>query len=374
MPNGESDRRWWRRGVGSTERWRRGAGRLNGWRGGAGGAGRAVRVDTDSCAMGEVCFDRKRGSATRLPVATNGRRLSGRLLRHLASERLVDGPVCGATRCVAGKTCCNSSCGICGGPERGLHEADLRAGPPAAARAWIDADCRVVGRLLHGLRLPRARPPASHWRPALGRACAASGDPCTGAKAACVNGALRRQPMRRLLFIGRRPGCWAAGACEIRRAESTTAAIQRHLPASQRRHRDGLPVRELHHKIRQSQLARGSGSPDSARPGGACAVRVRQGGVPGVRPLLRRPARRRQPAPCGTESWSTVKVTTEPTFDRRLLRAAGTALPYGSLPDRHPRLSDARRRHGPHARAHGEPTSSCRCRATSWTSSSASRR
>src|SRR6476646_951141 len=85
---------------------------------GAGGAGGALPcTSTANCKTGEVCTTED-GACNAAPGCT-GPGISCPAVCYGVCRPAADGPVCGTTRCAAGKTCCNSSCGICAGPNEG---------------------------------------------------------------------------------------------------------------------------------------------------------------------------------------------------------------------------------------------------------------
>ena len=164
-----------------------GAGGASGGSTGGGGAGGAVPcASTSSCAMGEVCSTAN-GICNAPPGCNMGVACPAVCYGTCVPTPVVDGPVCGATRCVAGKTCCNSSCGICAGPNEGCTK-QICVPPAGGGACMIDADCRVVADYCTGCDC-RALATGQSLAPCSGPGVRCLRDPCTGAKAACVNGA-----------------------------------------------------------------------------------------------------------------------------------------------------------------------------------------
>lgn len=153
-------------------------------RGGAGGAAAAVPcASTASCAMGEVCTTED-GACNAPPGCSMG--VACPAVCYGTCRSAKDGPACGATQCLAGQTCCNSSCGICTGPNEGCTKQICV--PPVGGACMTDADCRleadyctgcVCSALAKGQSVPAC--------PGPGVRCLR--DPCSDKKAACVNNA-----------------------------------------------------------------------------------------------------------------------------------------------------------------------------------------
>ena len=151
--------------------------------GGMGGSGGAPCASTSSCAMGEVCTtedgvcNAPPGCAANVPCPA---------VCYGTCRSATDGPACGAALCLAGQVCCNSSCGICTGPNEGCTKQICV--PPSGGACMADADCRVeadycTGCVCAALTTGQSVPAC----PGPGVRCLR--DPCSGAKAACVNGA-----------------------------------------------------------------------------------------------------------------------------------------------------------------------------------------
>jgi hypothetical protein len=162
-----------------------GAGGAAGASTGNGGAGGGVPcASTSSCAMGEVCST-ENGVCNAPPGCNMG--VACPAVCYGTCVPAGDGPTCGATRCAAGKTCCNSSCGICAGPNEGCTK-QICVPPADGGACMTDSDCRLEADYCTGCDCrPLAKgqlvPPCS------GPGVRCLRDPCSGAKAACVNGA-----------------------------------------------------------------------------------------------------------------------------------------------------------------------------------------
>jgi len=150
---------------------------------GAGGAGGATPcASTASCAKNEVCTTED-GACNAPPGCTMG--VACPAVCYGTCRPAGDGPACGATRCAAGKVCCNSSCGICTGPNEGCTKQICV--PPAGA-CMTDADCRVEADYCTGCDC-RALARGESVPPCSGPGVRCLRDPCSDKKAACVNGA-----------------------------------------------------------------------------------------------------------------------------------------------------------------------------------------
>jgi hypothetical protein len=170
---------------GSTGGGGAGGGGAGGGGAGGGGAGGGVPcASTSSCAMGEVCST-ENGICNAPPGCSMG--VACPAVCYGTCEPATDGPVCGATRCAAGKTCCNSSCGICAGPNEGCTK-QICVPPADVGACMTDADCRAEADYCTGCDC-RALAKGQSVPPCSGPGVRCLRDPCTGAKAACVNGA-----------------------------------------------------------------------------------------------------------------------------------------------------------------------------------------
>jgi hypothetical protein len=164
-----------------------GAGGAAGGSTGSGGAGGGVPcASTTSCAMGEVCST-VNGICNAPPGCNMGVSCPAVCYGTCIPAAVVDGPVCGATRCAAGKTCCNSSCGICAGPNEGCTQ-QICVPPADAGACMTDADCRTEADYCTGCDC-RALAKGQSLPPCSGPGVRCLRDPCSDKKAACVNGA-----------------------------------------------------------------------------------------------------------------------------------------------------------------------------------------
>jgi hypothetical protein len=152
--------------------------------GSMGGAGGGVPcASTSSCGMGEVCST-ENGICNAPPGCSAG--VGCPAVCYGTCTPVGDGPSCGAARCAAGMVCCNSSCGICTGPNEGCTKQICV--PPAGAACMTDADCRVEADYCTGCDC-RALATGQSLPPCAGPGVRCLRDPCSDKHAACVNGA-----------------------------------------------------------------------------------------------------------------------------------------------------------------------------------------
>ena len=150
---------------------------------GAGGANAAVPcASTASCAMGEVCST-ENGICNSPPGCSAG--VACPAVCYGTCVPAADGPSCGAARCAAGMVCCNSSCGICTGPNEGCTKQICV--PPAGGACMTNADCRVEADYCTGCDC-RALATGESLPACSGPGVRCLRDPCSDKKAACVNG------------------------------------------------------------------------------------------------------------------------------------------------------------------------------------------
>jgi len=145
-------------------------------------AGGAPCGSTADCAKGQVCTTED-GVCNAPPGCGGG----------VACPRVCYGNcrhadvTCGAARCGAGTTCCNSSCGVCVAPGAGCTKQVCT--PPAGGGACTrDSDCRLEADYCTGCDC-RPLATSQSLSPCAGPGVRCLLDPCSVAgTAACVNG------------------------------------------------------------------------------------------------------------------------------------------------------------------------------------------
>lgn len=138
-------------------------------------------ASTSSCAMGQVCTTED--GVCNAPPGCGGGVVCPAVCYGTCRPADI---ACGAARCGAGTTCCNSSCGVCVAPGGGctLVLCDPPAGGGACTR---DADCRLEADYCTGCDC-RALATGQLLPPCSGPGVRCLLDPCGAATAACVNG------------------------------------------------------------------------------------------------------------------------------------------------------------------------------------------
>jgi len=150
---------------------------------GSSGAGGAPCASTASCASDEICTTQD-GVCHAPPGCDMG--VSCPAVCYGNCRPSTDGPLCGAARCAAGMVCCNSSCGICAGPNDGCSKQICD--PPAGGSACkTDADCRLEADYCTGCNC-RSLGTGQSLPPCTGPGVRCLLDPCSDARAVCSNG------------------------------------------------------------------------------------------------------------------------------------------------------------------------------------------